>query len=131
MQNNYLYEALVNAGTDAELAKQAASCDHCLQDIREHLYQVHIQAASMNNEILLLRRDVEERFKKVDERFEKIEERFEKVEERFEKVDERFEKVDERFEKVDERFDRLEGRFDRLEGRFDKLESMVQQLLDR
>ena len=73
MQNNYLYEALVNAGTDAELAKQAANCDHCLQDIREHLYQVHIQAASMNNEILQLRRDVEERFKKVDERFDKLE----------------------------------------------------------
>ena len=73
MQNNYLYEALVNAGTDAELAKQAANCDHCLQDIREHLYQVHIQAATMNNEILLLRRDVEERFKKVDERFDKLE----------------------------------------------------------
>ena len=93
MQNNYLYEALVNAGTDAELAKQAANCDHCLQDIREHLYQVHIQAASMNNEILLLRRDVEERFKKVDERF----------------------------EKVDERFDRLEGRFDKLENMVQQL----------
>ena len=87
MQNNYLYEALVNAGTDAELAKQAASCDHCLQDIREHLYQVHIQAASMNNEILLLRRDVDERFKKVDERFEKVDERFEKVDERFDKLE--------------------------------------------
>ncbi|MCW7555747.1 hypothetical protein NX722_24585 [Endozoicomonas gorgoniicola] len=87
MQNNYLYEALVNAGTDAELAKQAASCDHCLQDIREHLYQVHIQAASMNNEILLLRRDVDERFKKVDERFEKVDARFDKLEERFDKLE--------------------------------------------
>lgn len=66
MQNDYLFQALVQVGAEQELARQAANCEHCMEDIRNHLFRIHQQAASMNSEICLLKQDVVEINKRLD-----------------------------------------------------------------
>jgi flagellar capping protein FliD len=58
----------------------------------------------LDEELVTIRKIMDERFAKMDERFAKMDERFTKMDERFTKMDERFTKMDERFAKMDERF---------------------------
>lgn len=63
----------MKAGTHEELARQAADCQDCMDDIRQNSGTLHLQAASMNSELCQLKHEVSEGFEKLEARQAKLE----------------------------------------------------------
>ena len=80
-----------------------------------HLPPVGWSNVATEDDINLLRMEMNQRFTLVDEKFKQ--------------VDPRFTTTDERFKRIDARFDQIDARFNRLETKIDQLASMKRYVI--
>ncbi|WP_332695419.1 hypothetical protein [Halalkalibacter lacteus] len=76
----------------------------------------------MENEILILLKNMNE---KMDKQYEQIEARFDKVELRLDKIESRLDKIESRLDKVELRLDKVESRLDQHERLLQSLITMT------
>ncbi|GAE33034.1 hypothetical protein [Halalkalibacter akibai] len=73
----------------------------------------------MENEILLLLKQMNE----------KMDKRFERIEQRLDRIEVRLDQVESRLDGVESRLDRVESRLDRIESRLDQHERLLNSLI--